>query len=451
MVFLDYRYKEEPFLKRILLRMDWFLFWLVVSLCVIGILIIFSATYRFGSSEVYISKQVIAFIIGMLLCFLFTFFNYQILREYYFVFYIFSIVSLILVLLFGQTYRGTKAWLDLGIFTFQPSEISKVFFIITLAGFLDRRLGNTLSVKEILIAAGLYLLLVFLILLEPDFSGTVIYFPILIAMLFMRGLKFINIFSIFLYLFVTISFTILFTYLSAESPTSKSGLFIVDVLKGSYETLFILLVILIFFITAWWILKKLMFNIRFSRFLFIYLVIVCGVITSIGANRFLKEYQRKRLLAFVNPNIEPVGAGYNIIQSRIAIGSGKILGKGYLSGTQGQLGFIPARHTDFIFSLLSEEFGLVGSSLLIFLYILLFLRMTNIAINSRDSFGSLLAVGISVMFGSYLIINIGINLGIIPVIGLPLPFISYGGSNLVSSLLSIGLLESIWVRRYFIR
>ena len=157
----------------------------------------------------------------------------------------------------------------------------------------------------------------------------------------------------------------------------------------------------------------------------------------------LKDYQRQRLLVFLNPWLDPLGSGYNIIQSQIAIGSGGILGKGFLKGTQSQLNFIPSHHTDFIFSVLSEEFGLIGAVVLIIIYIVFILRGIKIAMKARDIAGSLLAAGITVMFAFQVIININMAIGLLPVVGVPLPFISYGGSSLFINMIAVGILLNI--------
>lgn len=158
---------------------------------------------------------------------------------------------------------------------------------------------------------------------------------------------------------------------------------------------------------------------------------------------FLREYQKKRLLVFLNPNLDPLGAGYTIIQSKIAIGSGGLLGKGWLAGTQSQLNFLPEHHTDFIFSLIGEEWGFLGALLIILLYLFLILRAIHIANLSKKRTGKLVATGVAGLFFIHIIVNIGMNIGIMPITGLPLPLISYGGSSLIMLMSSIGLLLSI--------
>lgn len=157
----------------------------------------------------------------------------------------------------------------------------------------------------------------------------------------------------------------------------------------------------------------------------------------------LKDYQKERLSVFINPNADPLGAGYTMIQSRIAIGSGFFLGKGWLSGTQNQLNFLPERHTDFIFSVVGEEGGFIGCLLLIGLFCVLIYRGLKIARTTADTYGRLIATGVVAMLACQVIVNIGMASGFMPVVGLPLPLVSYGGSSLITTMISIGLLLSV--------
>lgn len=157
----------------------------------------------------------------------------------------------------------------------------------------------------------------------------------------------------------------------------------------------------------------------------------------------LKDYQKQRLLVFLKPDLDPLGAGYTVIQSKIAIGSGKIMGKGWLSGTQNILNFLPERHTDFIFSVIGEEWGFIGALIILSLYVYLLLKALKIGANTNNKDYKLVVVGIVVLLAVHVIINMGMTMGIIPAVGLPLPFVSYGGSNLIVSILCIGFLLDI--------
>ena len=173
------------------------------------------------------------------------------------------------------------------------------------------------------------------------------------------------------------------------------------------------------------------------------LLIVAGMMTFPFAWHTLKDYQKKRLIVFVNPDTDPLGAGYNIIQSKIAIGSGQLFGKGFLSGTQNQFSFMPERHTDFIFTVLAEEWGFFGGIFLLFLYWMILSKILDIARFAKDEFSRLLAVGIGSLFFIHVFINIGMTLGILPVVGIPLIFMSYGGSNLLINTMLVGILANI--------
>ncbi len=179
-------------------------------------------------------------------------------------------------------------------------------------------------------------------------------------------------------------------------------------------------------------------------------ILVIGILLLAIVFQFniLKDYQQSRLVVFLNPDIDPSGSGYNLRQSMIAIGSGGIFGKGLFSGTQSRLNFIPERHTDFIFSVIGEEVGLVGGGLLMLAFFLLLTRALVIGANSRNHFALLLATGISSMWAFQILINIGMTIGIMPITGIPLPFISYGGSSMMTNMFAVGLLLSIYARRF---
>ena len=178
------------------------------------------------------------------------------------------------------------------------------------------------------------------------------------------------------------------------------------------------------------------------------------VIGLIGASTFpllwgfLKEYQKKRIYTFFDPGLDPLGSGYHIIQSKVAVGSGGVFGKGFMKGTQCKLGFLPEQQTDFIFSVLAEEWGLLGSLLVISLYLILILWGLRIAMTAKDRFGAILAFGVVAMLFWHAFINIGMVVGIMPVVGIPLPLLSYGGSFMVSTLIGVGLLLNVSMRRY---
>lgn len=189
--------------------------------------------------------------------------------------------------------------------------------------------------------------------------------------------------------------------------------------------------------------------VKIERRSFIYLVVSCAAVVPL-VWFFLKEYQKRRILVFLDPDRDPLGAGYHIIQSKIAIGSGMLSGKGFLKGTQNALSFLPEEHTDFIFSVLAEEWGFIGSVIVILLFLMLILWGLNVAQGCREPFGTILAVGITSMFFWQVIINISMTMGLMPVVGVPLPFISYGGSSVLTTAIGIGLLMNVSMRRFLL-
>lgn len=179
---------------------------------------------------------------------------------------------------------------------------------------------------------------------------------------------------------------------------------------------------------------------------FLIVGVLCGaVILKAGV---LHQYQMNRLTVFIDPNVDPKGAGYNLAQSKIAIGSGGLLGKGLRAGTQSSLNFIPERHTDFIFAVLGEELGFAGAVVLLGLYLALLITALEISASSRDLFGALIAAGLISMWAFQILVNVGMTVGIMPITGIPLPFMSYGSSFMVTNLAGVGMLLSVWARRY---
>ncbi len=185
-----------------------------------------------------------------------------------------------------------------------------------------------------------------------------------------------------------------------------------------------------------------------NRSILIFLAIIATLAAPIVWNFGLKDYQKNRVLTFLSPGRDPRGTGYNSIQSKIAVGSGKVLGKGFRKGTQSQLEFLPERHTDFIFSVLSEEHGFIGSVTTLGLFVILYLMSVRIAINARDKAGALIVVGILSYMFWHVFVNMGMVIGILPIVGAPLPLLSYGGSSLLTTMTGLGLVSSVAYRRY---
>jgi rod shape determining protein RodA len=272
-----------------------------------------------------------------------------------------------------------------------------------------------------------------------------------LVLLFIAGVEPLYLFGIVLFGMLATGIPLMATFFRLQPEllaTHKILYYFVLATKGGLPAIMTLTSIVAGIFVLWWLFSNLRARIPLIYPVALSLIIVFGSLSSVVVQKSMKEYQRKRLIVFLNPEIDPLGSGYNIIQSKIAIGSGRLLGKGLFSGTQSQLGFLPEQHTDFIFSVVGEEMGFVVSELTLIFYFLLVWRSLIVAREARDRFGSLVATGIGTMFAFYGIINIGMVMGFMPAAGLPLPLLSYGGSSMVSSLWAIGILLSINIRRF---
>ncbi len=442
---------SDSLIRRFLRHFDWILFLDVLLLCVIGMTVVFSACSRFGNPEYYIGRQLFAFALGMGLLLILTMVNYQVFVQYPKALLTLSLSLLTLVLLIGKTSHGSKAWLILGPFSFQPSEICKILSILVLAIWCDRNAREMHHLKSLIVPFLIVMGHVGLILLQPDFGSMLVYFPVLLGILFAAGTNYLYLFIILFYgmvagmvLAANVGLSLVPDFLQDHAFWN----FIYLGTKIGKEFLVLQLFVSMGVLVAWWVNKELRFKIPGIYFFGILLVALAAWSSSSLFLKSLKDYQKKRLNVFFSPRLDPMGAGYHVIQSEVALGSGKIFGKGLFSGTQGRLGFLPEQHTDFIFSVLGEELGFVASAFVLLLYIILLWRCVAIAGDARDPFGAMVAIGIGCMFAFYTFINLAMVMGFAPVTGLPLPFLSYGGSSMVSSLAAVGLLLSIHVRRY---
>ncbi len=426
-------------MKLALKKFDWILFIDVLLLTFIGLLFIFSAQLRSGNPMFYVAKQSTALGIGVALMLLVVSVRYELYSEYTKHFYFFAVLLLFAVLFFGTRIRGSKSWFDLGRFAFQPSEIAKIAFVLYFAGFIEKNRYRMKKISQLFTAFLTASICIILILLEPDFSSASVFIPIFLGMMYTGGLskKIIN----FAIIFFVISLGL--PFLEIYLTINNSYGFLIENFRIIY-----LCTILLLTIFVWFFIKFLRFKVTFKEYKTVILIILLGLITSISISGYLKDYQRRRMIVFLDPSLDPLGSGYNILQSRIAIGSGQLTGRGIFQGTQTQLGFIPDQHTDYIFAVISEEGGLIFSFIVILLYAVLITRGIIIARNAADRFGSLTAVGIVIMFSYYIILNLGMLTGIMPVAGVPLPFLSYGGSSLIANMLAVGLLMNIHIRRY---
>ncbi len=424
------------------LKMDLWLLGATIIATIIGIISIYSAgssQIAYDIKELY-EKQIVWAIIGIVIMFIVAYTNYQIFGEFSFYIYLFSIFLLLITLIFGREVRGTKAWLYIGGISIQPSEFSKLAVVILLGKYLDLRGRNIKHLKDLIIPTFIVLLPIVLINLQPDFGTSLAFLPIFITMLYIGGADTIQIISALIIGILGLGIPTIFIFTYPNPSPNTKHIFSLILLSGGI--IFLLLSGIVYIFRYFTSMKR--FRITYR----ILIIISLSLLSAWIVHNYMKEYQKMRLFVFIDPELDKYKAGYNIIQSKIAVGSGGLFGKGITSGTQNQLGFLPERHADFIFSVIGEELGFVGSFFTILILFIIVYRGIRIALESKNLYGSLLASGIVAMFFYHFLINIGMAIGIMPVTGIPLLFISYGGSSLIMSYIAIGILQSIYIRRY---
>ncbi|MBF0318134.1 MAG: rod shape-determining protein RodA [Nitrospirae bacterium] len=363
--------------RKYLKLFDWYTLLLLLIISLTGVLTVYSATRPILSSMQpnYYIKQLLWIVIGLVCVFAMVLYDYVWLKNLAYVLYIVGIIMLILVLMVGRSGLGAQRWFDVGIFSFQPSELFRVILILAIGKYMNSVKGQ-LTKWDFILSAVIFALIPFILIIKQPHLGTGL---ILLATYFFMALS-----------------------------------------------------------------KKI--ERRILTTLVVAVVLLAPLLGKPIWNN-LKDYQKNRIVAFIDPSRDPRGIGYQIEQSKITIGSGMIVGRGYLKGTQGPLKFLPEKHTDFIFSVFAEEWGFAGSVVIFSLYLLLFLRGIDTALKAKDDFASLVAIGITFMLFLYFLINIGMVIGVMPVVGVPIPLMSYGGTSIITNFLAVGILINIRMRR----
>jgi len=351
--------------------LDWGIILTVICLMAIGLTCVYSSTTAAGSAI--LVRQTLWICIGMVFLAVAFFVDYRTLMYSAWPLYGLVVLTLVLVFVIGREISGARRWIIFGPLRMQPSELAKIFVIIWMAYWAEKKKHILLhGIRELIFPATVIGVPVVLILLEPDLGTASIVAFIAAAMFLMLGIR-------------------------RKTLITLAGFFVAG-------------------------LPFLWFT--------------------------LKDYQRQRVLTFLDPSRDPLGSGYHAIQSKIAVGSGGLIGKGFLHGTQSQLKFLPEHHTDFIFSVVAEEWGFLGSGVLIVLYMMLITRIITVGLKAKDRFGAFLCFGIAAYFTLHVFINISMNIGIFPVVGVPLPFISYGGSFMIINMICIGIVLNVAWRRF---
>jgi rod shape determining protein RodA len=391
------------------------LFMIMLVLAGIGLLAI-GAT-----SQIYLKKQLLSLGLALGAFFVTTLIDYRHYKKISEILYGLSIFLLILVLNMGTEAYGAQRWIQLGGISFQPSELAKLTLIIAMAKFLEAQRGKLNSLLETIPSFILVGIPFFIIFKQPDLGTAIIFIGIFLVMALWAGM-------------------------------SVTRLFL---LASPLLSLVLLFAIPWYPLVTWTIYLLALFIFMFQRRIqlldataFWFMNVASGIFSSFLWNS-LSLYQKNRLISFVNPNIDPSGLGlrYHTVKSVIAVGSGGLLGKGYLQGPLTNLQYIPQQHTDFIFSVIGEQFGLWGSLLVLGCFFYLFYRLITIALESSTTFGTLLVIGVTSMIFVQFAVNIGMNIGIMPVVGLPLPLMSYGGTSLILTFACLGIVESVRIHK----
>jgi rod shape determining protein RodA len=388
----------------------------VLALVAIGIAMIFSATYDPDAVSLspLVQRQLLVAGIGVLLMASVVLVSQDTFEGLAPVLYALAMVLLVAVLIVGVGKSGERRWFDVGPLRFQPSEFAKYAVILALARYLARRRTKLDRPVHLLLPLAIVLLPTALVLREPDLGTSLLFLLLLPPMLYWAGTKPI---LLLLLLMPVLSMALAFNWIAWAVFLGLLGTLL-------YVSRIFMIDKVVVFVTS----------------------VVTGQLSPFLWSH-LEDYQRHRVLAFLNPEKYRFSTGYQLIQSRIAIGSGSAVGKGFLQGTQKNFAFLPEQHTDFIFSVLAEEFGFLGCLLVLSLYLFLVVRMFRLAGTVRNRFAGLVIVGIASALFLQSTINVGVTLGLSPVTGMTLPLLSYGGSSLLVTLASVGVVLGMGLRR----
>lgn len=398
-------------------RFNFVVFISAFALITFGLVAIYSATYGNEQVSGNFTKQLISACVGVIIVLAIMYTPPKYLAMSGYLFYVIVLILLIAVLFLGKKIKGQTSWFSVAGFGVQPSEFAKVATVMALAYFLSnkRQDADVTNPRDFFFAVGICLVPVALIMLQPDMGTTLVFLFLLLPVLYWAGMP-----NYIMFFIISPALTAICAFL------------------GTW-----------YFVAAVLFIIAMMF--LFKRNILLSVIIVCISIASGLSVNFayskLQPYQQKRIISMFDPESDPLGAGYNVIQSKIAIGSGGLTGKGFLQGTQTQLKYIPEQWTDFIFCMVGEEFGFVGSIAVVLLFLILIWQTIHIAYICKNQFLSICCIGFATIFSFHILINLGMIMGIMPVIGIPLPFMSYGVSFLLSNLIMLGIILNAYRNR----
>src|SRR5512133_130637 len=391
----------------------------------IGLALVYSATVIHDSGPLVglYKQQILWIIMAALVIMAITSIPGRYFHAFAYIFYGISLLMLLAALFMGVSAKGAERWIMVAGFKLQPSEFAKIGLLLVLARYLSEKTVSLSNIQSFIMPGILILVPFALVMKQPDLGTAMVFCAMALPMFFWGGLTLLE---VFLLVSPVISLTLsaIPLILSYESHHSWGMLGSVP-----WGLSFLGLCALLYFS-------------RPSLFITIGVVIAnlfTATIVTVVWNSVLKDYQKMRVISFVNPQADPFGAGYQVIQSKVAIGSGHIYGKGFLEGTQTKLSFLPEQHTDFIFSVLGEQFGFVGCSFVVLLFLFLIVRGFLITQSVRNRFFNLVVIGAISIIGFHIFVNSAMTMGMMPVTGIPLPFLSYGGSFTLTVAILLGL------------
>jgi rod shape determining protein RodA len=429
-----------------LIEIDFTLLISIFLLSIFGILFIYSSGLTSAGVQVSdeYARQIIWVGAGFFLLIGIALIDYRRLYDFSGYLYLAILVILLYTKLFGRVVNGARSWIGIGSFGVQPSEFAKICTILYLAKFLESTQRSKETLYRLVVSGVIVMLPVALILAQPDLGTALVYIPIFLSMSFVAGmpLRYISFISLFIALGGFLTVLPLW-----QEYIIHGALPFLRAFSNVKALLFISLMFLVIDGISIFGFRKYQKK-YFYWIAFVSTLVISSTLFSIAARSVLKEYQIMRLIVFLDPEVDPRGSGWNIIQSITAIGSGGVFGKGFLQGTQSHYRFLPQQSTDFIFSIFSEEWGFVGGLIVFALYYLISHRLLSTMKTTADPFGAYICAGIASVIVFHFMINVGMTMGVMPITGIPLLFMSYGGSSLLAMMSGLGVTMSIYMRRF---
>lgn len=395
------------------LKFDWIFLLATLALMTCGVILVYSATANeeVAFYESFWFKQIVYFVCGSALSAGIVFLKIHWLKSLAVPFYALALVLLCIVLFFaGDVVKGAGRWIDLGFFKLQPSEFAKIAYLLTISYWLSRHSVSLFKMKTFVVPSLLFIVPFALVLKQPDLSTALVFIAVTYVGFFFAGLSLTDMF-----LLASPVLSVLFSHSQTMAFQVLWGMLICAIVLALVRRR-LPKALTVFFLAA---------------------NILAGYASSMAWN-MLEPHQQKRVNTFLDPMSDPLGDGYQVLQSLTAIGSGGVTGKGFGNGTQTNLAFLPEEHTDFIFSVLGEQFGFAGCALILLLYAIFLWRASSICKLYSDPFITLITMGACTIFLFHIIVNIAMTIGLMPVTGLPLPFLSYGGSFAVTCMVLVG-------------